>query len=408
MLYFKKSELAKTYHISQKTVTNWIRETKDGKLNLELYVENNKAWIANTTKNITLIEELVERRRKYRNSRGVKTISPKPEFYKLYTPQQIFDIASNLDIRREFPFKYAYVDGGADYWNKYATRLANEMAPNILNSSIEQLQTNQDYIDHLINRHQRVNVIDVGPGNAIPAKAFLQHLLGQGKVVRYVALDISPAMLKIAERNIREWFGDKVTFVAREADIAYDRFTDIFAEYAAGDSSANTVNVILAFGGTFVNMRSPDGAFKVIHDSMNRDDLLVYHLKLDSEAARHYFDFGVGDKMPVLDTQTKMILDLLNVDESFYDVEMGYDAQLRQRYIRIRLKVELGITFTFEKGKRILNFNKNETILLWRYWHQDTQEVLQQLQRNDFDVLQSSLTKELDYLLTVSRVKSER
>jgi len=43
MLYFKKSELAETYHISEKTVTNWIRETKAGKLHLELHEANGRA-----------------------------------------------------------------------------------------------------------------------------------------------------------------------------------------------------------------------------------------------------------------------------------------------------------------------------------------------------------------------------
>jgi len=408
MLYFKKSELAETYHISEKTVTNWIREAKAGKLPLDLHQENGKAWITNTTKNITLIEELVEGRKKYRNTRGIKTISPKPEFYQLYTPEQIFDITSSLDICREIPHKYAYFDGGAEHWATYAERLASEEVSNFLTSAIEQLRTNQDYLDHLTRRYQHLNIVDIGPGNVLPVKALLQHFLEQSKLERYVAVDISPAMIKIAERNFRKWFGSTVEFDAHEADIDHDRLTSVLSEYALGKNANSTANILFALGGTLANLRSPDGAFKIIHDSMNRNDLFIYNLKLDSDIARRYFDFATDSSVPALNIKSKMILDLLNIDESFYDVEVGYDPVLRQRYTRIRLKVELTIQFNFEKGERILEFNKNESISVWRYWHQDVQEVLGQLYRNDFDVLQSSLTEDKEYLLTISRVKSER
>jgi len=203
MLYFKKAELAETYHISEKTVTNWIREAKDGKLNLELREEQGRAWIANTTRNIELIEQLVERRKKFRNSRGLKAITPKPEFYELYNQQQIFDITSSLDIYHEVAPDYTYFNGGAEYWDKYAQRLASETVPNLLTSTIKQLKTNQGYIDDLISKYKRVNIVDIGPGNALPVKELLQHLLDQGNLGRYIALDISPSILKVAERNIR-------------------------------------------------------------------------------------------------------------------------------------------------------------------------------------------------------------
>lgn len=407
MLYFKKAELAEAHHISEKTVTNWIREAKDGKLALELHEEHGRAWIANTTSNIALISELVEGRKKFRNSRGIKVISPKPEFYQLYNQQQIFDITSNLDIRHEIPFQYGYFDGGADYWDKYAKRLASENVPNFLTSTIKQLHTNQGYIDDLVSKYKRVNIIDIGVGNTMPVKELLRHLLDQGKLGRYIAMDISASMLKIAKRNIQDWFGSKVSFEGYEADINYDRFTELLAEDAIGKNAKDTVNIVIALGGTFANLRSPDGAFKIIHDSMNRNDLLVYNLKLDSEAARRYFDFGIGKKLPPLDAKAKMIIDLLNIDESFYDVEMGFDEQQRERYIRIRLKVALTIKFAFEKGERLIEFNKNDTILLWRYWHQSVQEVTEQLDRNDFDILQTSQTEDKDYLLTISRVKCD-
>jgi uncharacterized SAM-dependent methyltransferase len=407
MLYFKKAELAKTYHVSEKTVTNWIKEARLDKLDLELHEEHGRAWIANTTRNIMLIEQLVEKRKKFRNTRGIRTISPKAAFYNTYNQQQIFDIASNLDIHHEIPYQYGYFDGGADYWDKYAQRLASEEVSNSLTSTIQQLRISQEYVDHLLARYSRVNLIDIGPGNAMPAKGLLQHLLDLRKLGRYVAVDISPAMLAIAKRNVMAWFGTAVSFEGYVADINHDRFTELLAVDAVGKDARSTINLIIALGGTFTNLRSPDGAFKTIHDSMNRNDLFVYSLKLDSDAARRYFDFGIDANMSALNIKSKMVLEMLGLDESFYDVEMGFDQERRERYTRIRLKIALTIHFELENGERSVVFNKNDTILLWRSWHQGVRDVIGQLDRNDFDVLQTSLTEDKEYLLTVSRVKSE-
>jgi len=407
MLYFKKAELAETYHVSEKTVTNWIKEAKNGKLDLELREAQGRAWIANTTRNIVLIEQLVEKRKKFRNTRGTKTISPNTAFYATYNQQQIFDIASNLDIHREIPYQYGYFDGGADYWDKYAQRLASEEVSNSLTSAIRQLQTSQEYVDHLLARYSRVNVIDIGPGNAMPVKGLLQHLLDLGKLGRYVAVDISPTMLEIVKRNVKLWFGPLVPFEGHVADINYERFIELLAVDAVGKDANNTINLVIALGGTFTNLRSPDGAFKTIHDSMNRNDLFVYSLKLDSDAARRYFDFGIDANVSALNVKSRMVLEMLSLDESFYDVEMGFDQERRERYTRIRLKIALTIHFELENGERSVVFNKNDTILLWRSWHQGVQDVIRQLDHNDFDVLQTSLTEDKEYLLAISRVKSE-
>ena len=289
MLYFKKAELAEAHHISEKTVTNWIREAKDGKLDLELHEEYGRAWIANTTRNIELIEQLVKGRKKFRNSRGVKTITPKPVFYELYSQQQIFDLTTALDIYHEVAPDYTYFDGGADYWDKYAQRLASENLPNLLTSTIKQLKANQGYIDDLTSRYKQVNIVDIGPGNGLPVKDLLQHLLDQGKLGRYIALDISPSILEVVERNIKSWFGSKVTFEGHLVDIKYDRFAHLLAEDALGENAGNVINLVVSFGAGFSNFRSPDDAFKTVRSSMNRQDLFIHNLKLDSKTSRQVF-----------------------------------------------------------------------------------------------------------------------
>lgn len=403
MLYFKNTELAEKYHVSLRTVLNWIEAAIQHKLDLELYEDNGRSYIANTTRNVRSIENMVEERRKYRNKRGAKAVTPQPKFYEIYDQHQILDITSSLDTYHEIPFQYCYFDEGAVYWDKYSHRLATENTPNFLTSTHTLFDLNMAYIEAYLAPYSRVNVIDIGPGNLLPLKNILTQLIDQKKLGRYIALDISQSMLDIVGNNFKNWFGDAAQYEGHTIDINYDRFGDFLADEVVGEKAEDTINLVFFLGGTLSNTRSPDNVLKVIHDSMGRKDLLIYVLKLDSDASRRYFDFGADAKLQPLDPQAKIVTDLMGIDESFYDVEMGYDHQYRQRYIRLRLKIALSIKFAFKKGERIIDFNKGDSILLWRYWHQDPQTVLKQLNSNDFDVLQSSMSESKEYLLTISR-----
>jgi uncharacterized SAM-dependent methyltransferase len=407
MRYFKNNELAETYHVTIRTVLNWIQASKDGKLDLVLHDENGKSYVSNTAENVVKITRLAEERRKYRNLKTVKTVEPKPEFYILFSEDQICDIISNLEIHHEIPRQYNYFDGGAGHWDRYAERLANEEAPNFVNTTVDLLDMMQSYIDGLLKGRKRVNVVDVGVGNAYPVRNFLAHLLEQKQLGRYIALDISPDMLKIAESNIHSWFGDKVDFEGYEYDISYDRFSKLLASEYLRKDAKDTVNLVLLLGGTLSNMRHSDGGYRIIHDSMGVNDYLIHTTKLDTETARSYFDFNFEPGNTSLSPNHRLIFDLLNIDESLYEVEMGYDDSVRQRYIRIRLKKALNIKFTFKGGEREVRFNKGEIILLWRFLQQTVDHVKEQFDRNDLFLVNTSLSRDKEYMLTVSQVKSE-
>lgn len=407
MLYFKNAELVEKYHVTLRTVLNWIQAAQQGKLDLDLHVDKGKTYIANTARNTTAIAQLVERRRKFRNTKAVKTIIPKPDFYKLYTDEQIHDIVTNLEIHHEIPRQYNYFDGGAGYWDKYAERMAIEDAPNLTNSTIRLLTMNQGYIDELLAAYKRINVIDIGVGNAYPTKDFLSHLLAQGKLGRYIALDISPSMLKIAEANVHKWFGDKVQFEGYEWDINYDRFSKLLADEYLKNDADSTINVILLLGGTLSNMRYSDGGYRIVHDSMGANDLLLHTTKLDTEYTRRFFDFDIKPGESRLAPIHSLVVDLLNIDPSFYEVEMGYDSQHRQRFERIRLKTALILNFRFSSGNRTVELNKGDSVLVWRGLQQTADDVKEQFSRNDFYLLHTSQTETQEYILTISKVKRD-
>lgn len=405
MLYFKNTELASKYHISLPTVRNWIEAARKGNLELTLHNQNGKLRIANTASNILAIERLTEDRKKYRPRKALKLLAPSKEFYALYNQAQINDIVTNLELRREIPRQYNYFDGGAKSWDDYIQRMDRENAPSNLTMTRKLLASNQGYIDDLLSRYKKVNVVDVGVGNALPVKEYLAHLLQQGKLGRYIAIDISPSMLDIARDNIREWFGDKITFEGHQVDISRQRFADIIGDDYIKSGSQDTGNLILFLGGTIQNFRKRSAPLQVINDSMGANDLLVHTQKLDSVASRRHFDFNAQPGEQTLPPIHRLVVELLTITPSLYELELGYDKVSRERYERIRLKVAISIKFEFPDGEHVVNLEKGEAILVWRASQDTALSVIHEFDQNDFYMLHSSQTGDQEYILTVSRVQ---
>lgn len=405
MKYFRNTELAKIYNVSEKSVRNWIQAAQDGKLDLQLYEKNDKFFVANITKNNRLIEVLVEKGKKYKNSRGYKTISPGPKFYEIFEPKQIYDIISNLTIHHELPLKYSYVDGGADYWDKYTFRLFSEEGPNMLRSTIELIDSNFDYLDRLLKEHRKVNVVDLGPGNALPAKNLLNHLLLNGKLNRYIGIDVSKEMLQVANKHIKEWFGDKIKLDAYIRDFNHERFDDIFAKDYTNEDIDAPINLVLLLGGTLCNLRNQGQALQTINDSLGVNDIFLYSTKLDTPSSRRFFDFNISAEAQELAPRHKLTLDLLNIDKSLYEVEQLFDQQRQARLIKIRPKVALSLRLELSNGIRRIDLNKDQGILLWRYWHQGAIEIINQFDQNNYDILKAEKSKDMEFILLVNRLK---
>ncbi|MFC8362019.1 L-histidine N(alpha)-methyltransferase [Streptomyces griseorubiginosus] len=405
-LYYSNQNLADTYHVHVSTVYNWIEDAKQGKLNLELIERNGRSYVRKSTSNIATIEQLAKERKKFRPRRAVKEVRPRPEFYETYNEGQIYDMLTNLETYGEVDFEYSYFDGGAENWDSYAQRLAAEDTSNSLTGTVELLDMSASYLDKIIESYDRVNIVDIGVGNALPVRGLLQHLTDQKKLGRYIALDISRKMLDIAERNIKDWFEGTVDFEGYELDINRERFGHLLAEdYLRGERVAN---VVLFLGGTPNNFRDPDSSFRVIHDSLRKNDLLIRTSKLDTRAARNFFDFNTDEKSGgALDTLDRFLFDLLNIDESLFEVERGFDPELRQRYRRIRLTSAVKMIFDFEIGQQVLEFDKGDRILLWRAWHMAPKDILGQLERNGFYALHTSQTTDEQYMLALSRLDRE-
>lgn len=407
MLYFNNQELAAAHHVSVRTVRNWIEAARAGKIDLQLYDKGERTYIANTSKNLMVIGELAEKNKKYRPHRSQKTVMPQSKFYELYTQQQLYDLVLNLEINREIPRKYNYFGEGADNWNGYANRLGNEETPNMLKASKELLASNIGYLDYLLANYDQINVVDLGIGNALPGREFIAHLIEAGKLGRYIGIDISSRMVDIARDNVKDWFGPDVPFEGYSLDLEHDRFGYLLADEYIKSNAGKTCNVFLFLDGPIVNFKKPGATLETIHDSMGVNDFLVHTQKLDTVASRRYFDFSPGQPNGGLAPNHRYIFDLLNIDESLYEVERGFDPKASERYIRIKLKVGLTVRFMFKKGERSIYFNKGDSLLIWRARHSNVLQIADTFKSNDLVPQLLSETVDQEFVLTISRIKRE-
>lgn len=403
MSHFLHNELTEVYHVSLKTIHNWIDAAKRGRIGLELLEQNGRTYIANTPANASQLEYLSKRGKKYRNSLHQKILTPEPAFYTLFSPRQILDIISNLSIHREIPRQYNYFDQGADNWEKWSEHLEHDTSPNILKATIELMNSKLNVFESLLRGFRKVNVIDLGVGNARPVKELLQDLLKQGRLHRYIAIDISPTMLEIAKRNIKEWFGDTVKFEGHVRDITHQRFDDLLVKDRLVVESEEVANLVLLLGGTTSNFRSFNEALHTIKGSMDGNDVLVYTDKPDTEASRRYLNFNTYNSMGISPNH-RFMLDLLHIDKSLYDVEMGYSEHSHMRYIRIRLKTAISIKFQVHGGERYVSIEKGDTILMLRIWHFTGLEIINQFDKMGLALLQSDMTQDREYMLTITAV----
>lgn len=402
MHYFKHTELAERYHVSLKTVHNWIDSAKAGKNSLKLNASGKYSNILDTPENAVILDRLVEKTRRYQSAR-YNVVRPTPEFYNVYSSSQVLDIITNLKVHGEIPRQYNYLQDGATNWDNWLKRLASEESSNILKGTVELIQKNMETLDWLLDGNKRVNIIDLGAGNAFPIKDLLGHLVERKLLHRYIAVDISPSMLNLAERNIKEWYGDAVHFEGYVRDISYERFNDLIVDEM---EAAETINLVLLLGGTTHNFRSFADALTPIRASMGQNDLLMYTVKPDAEMSRRYFDFGSTPGAGELSASHKYILNLLNLDESLYDVEMGFDQALKMRYIRVRLTTPVEIEFDVRGVKRSVTLEKGDTIMLLRVWHMNVLEILTTFEGAGFSMLQSIHTRDRQYFLSISGVEN--
>lgn len=406
MKYFKNSELTRIYNVSDKAVRNWIILATQQKISLKLYVEGSKIFVADTVNNRQLIEQLVAKGRKYRNSRSHRTLNPRPEFYKLFTVSQIVEIINNLEQDHELLWKYMYFGQGGTYWNSYLHKLFAAGRGNLLTNTIHALQMNYSYLDNILAQYKNVNVINTCVGNFLNAKDLVQHVYASGKLGRLVGVDISPTMLDISEKHVEQWFEGKLKLEKYVRDLDFEPIHDILTKDSYKNDASATINLVLFLAGPIKNFKNTDRVLQTFRNSLGKEDLLITTFKRDTLQAREFFDFNIEADKKLFNIHDTLLLHLLNIDESFFEVEQLFDPTERLRRFQVRLKIDLSIQFELGGFQKIIHLTKGDVILLVRVWHFPDDIMIRHFHNNRFKLQLIAKSMDDELMLLVTRARS--
>jgi len=405
MKYFKNVDLVQNYIVSDKAVRNWIVSAQEGKLDLHLHQLGNKHYIIDDLHNKAVLDGLVIRSQKYKNKRSRLELKPTKEFYTLFDRHQIIEIIEELDCRRILPMKYKYFGEGADYWNKYLHELVSAGQRNLITNTIEALGLELSHLDMVTATYPNVNIVNLCVGSCNMLKETLCHFKEQEKLRRFVAIDISESMLSFSEKNINEWFGGKLLTEKYVRDLGFERFRDILARDSFGLDAKETVNLLFLVGGPLVNFKNPQELLSTIYNSMGKNDYLTITLKRDTERTRRFFDFNLKKDESLLSLHDGLLLKLLNIEPSYYELEQSFDEKSKLRTMAAILRKDLSIAFELSNFKKKINLKKGDRLPVWWSWHHSDEDIIARLTTAGFDI--QSILKSSDNQLICLTVKRQ-
>jgi L-histidine N-alpha-methyltransferase len=286
------------------------------------------------------------------------TVSPTPRFTATYRADQVEEIVVALAERREFPYEFTYFGDGSRLWRDQSERTRPDASGWLLTH-------HADAIGALFSAPGGIRVVDLGPGTGATVRGLLAHALAAGRLDRYVALDLSPDILTLAESNLRAWFpgaADRMEFHLGDLTGA-DLGRALAPPY--GDGPAPGRLVVLA-GGTLYNLFAPDLALRHVAGALRAGDVLVLTLRVEPPTGRpavmNHLRTGAD-----LKPQQRAGLDLLGIHRSWYDVELGHDERRSELFTRVRLLRPVVVTFAMAATSRTVALAAGDTITVWRY-----------------------------------------
>lgn len=409
MNYLKASEVVQLFGVGKRTVYHWIDAAKDKKIGLEVAEVKGKTYVLNTPLNMVRMKDLAEKGVKFKNKKLLQVISPKKEFYQTYSEDQIIDILKNLEVNNEIPLKYTYMDGGAVLWNEYSNKMWHEEDGCSLPNTVELLHFNLEYIYSLVESYDQVNIVDIGPGNAFPVRSIIDFFLKKKLLRKYIAIDYSPDMLKIAVKNLEEWFGDALVHEEYVADITSYSFQALLAKNTIyKKEKVSCVNIILYLGGTIENDKQYAQQLGLISKSLGIHDVFVLEQGLDKEHLRVQVLLG-KENAPARNIglfQGKALLELLNFRDDFYTIERYYDEKEKAKKVCARLQFDVKLNIATENIKRTIYLKNKETINFWRYNSHSNTDVYNEMLKAGFDVKHMTTSLNEESIMLVASIKS--
>jgi uncharacterized SAM-dependent methyltransferase len=395
----KNIDIAREYNVSSSTVTRWIQLNSEGKNNLKLQSKNGKFLIVDNTHNRAEIARLVDEGKKYRSNINHGKITPNDDFYNIFSESEIIEIVRDLEVYREINYKYTYKHVGAKFWDNFyksSVRDGTYSTPSRVESLLDK---SFEMIVSKIPENYKVNLIEVGPGNSLPIKAFLEKLHKIKKLNRYTVIDISPDIVEMSKSNFQSWIPD-VDFRSYICDIEHTMLNNILEIERSG--SENTINMVLYIGSTIGNIKDTSVVLKNIRDGLRKNDIFLLSNSTNMESNKSDFnDFHSAESVE-LDT---WIPKLIGFETESSKLVYHYEAKSNCKTESFVLDKDYTLVVRELGLEKTIEFMKGEEIFVWRHYMTEPDTYFKELSDCNLKLVAFNTENDFSHIMMICELK---
>jgi uncharacterized SAM-dependent methyltransferase len=398
MSVFKNTQVAKQFKVSNTTVSNWIESSEKNQNDLQLTTLGKRKVIIDNLHNREVIKKLTQRGKKH--LWGAKVIQTKalPEIYNIFSSNQLAEIVSSLTSSREIPYKFTYMDKGADLWGKHYL-LSLEDAERVVVKERNLMKENVEYLLFRLKKFNKINIFDIGCGNGLPVIPIIGELKRMNKVVSYTALDISPRMAEIDKKELLREFPD-LNYSKQIMDIDTSNFSDLLIESKSDSSCAN---LLLFLGGTLGNQTDLSRAYSNFRDSMGVNDYLLLGVGLETNQMKIT---AVQPHNQYHYDRTVWILDMLGLKGCYPETTLDmYNSQEHQFMRNIEIQKDISTQIEINSRQIVLDFKQGDEVCVARFRRFREEELVHQILSHDFGLDHYISSEDGSYALILVRRK---
>src|SRR3989338_10213233 len=186
------------------------------------------------------------------------------------TKKQEYELLASISARGEIPTKFIYlVENGAEVWDGVYKHRSTESE--MSGAEISLLLNHIDSFINVFSSSKKINLVDLGCGNGLPAIEILKHLKKREFDFTYTAVDISSDMISLTTENLKaEFSGLAINKLVK--DFEKESLTDDLLNIKQQN---NYPNFLIDLGNTLGNHVNASSVLTNFLESMTTDDYLL-------------------------------------------------------------------------------------------------------------------------------------
>jgi transposase len=383
MGFFKNSQIAKLFKVSNTTVTNWIEAAEKGLVNLELTTVGTRKVVIDSLQNRELLQMLKNKGKKHVGKSNRKYVKPDLAIYKIFNDSQLSEIFTGIQSRNTIPYKYSFFNKGASLWDKnYNYKKTTEF--NEYNTAMDAHNLIEENLDRIflsfekfkdINFH--INLIDIGSGNGEPAIQFIEKLLAKEIQVRYIPVDFSQDLLDIASKKISQKF-PSVAIIPHLTDLENSNISKILLE----NKSKNDINFVMMLG-ILGNYKGDPAFLRRIRNALSEND----HLILGCQILSENIPLQPSSINSFHTERTEWIANSLGLKNFYYtDNIIKVKPQKLYEYRTIKITNDVTITVKINNKEHTINLAENDNLLVYEFSYLTEIKIIEMAMNEDFSI----------------------